>query len=30
MVTHDFHANVSPEIVKQTTVLLTYKTCPAH
>ncbi|MBN8734432.1 MAG: M81 family metallopeptidase [Acidobacteria bacterium] len=28
VVTHDFHANVSPEIVKQTTVLLTYKTCP--
>lgn len=28
VVTHDFHANVSPEIVAQTTVLLTYKTCP--
>ncbi len=28
VVTHDFHANVSPEIVERTTVLLTYKTNP--
>jgi len=28
VVTHDFHANVSPEIVEQTTVLITYKTNP--
>ena len=28
VVTHDFHANISPEIVERSTVLLTYKTCP--
>jgi len=28
VVTHDFHANISPEIVAGTTVLLNYKTCP--
>jgi len=28
IVTHDFHANVSPEIVKLSTVLITYKQCP--
>ncbi len=28
VVTHDFHANVSPEIVKYSTALLTYQTCP--
>ncbi len=28
VVTHDFHANVSPEIVKLSTVLLTYKQNP--
>lgn len=28
VVTHDFHANISPEIVERTTVLLTYKTNP--
>ncbi|MCW5977668.1 MAG: M81 family metallopeptidase [Bryobacteraceae bacterium] len=28
VVTHDFHANVSPEIVERSTALITYKTCP--
>ncbi|MBI3667872.1 MAG: M81 family metallopeptidase [Acidobacteria bacterium] len=28
VVTHDFHANISPEIVRHSTALLTYKTCP--
>jgi microcystin degradation protein MlrC len=28
VVTHDFHANISPEIVERTTVLLNYKTNP--
>jgi microcystin degradation protein MlrC len=28
MVVHDFHANVSPEMVDLTTVLLTFKECP--
>lgn len=28
IVTNDFHANVSPEIVKLSTVLITYKQCP--
>jgi microcystin degradation protein MlrC len=28
IVVHDFHANVSEEIVKLTTVLITYKECP--
>lgn len=28
VVTHDFHANISPEIVERTTVLLSYKTNP--
>jgi len=28
MVVHDFHANVSPEMVELTTVLLTFKECP--
>ncbi|MBK5293202.1 MAG: M81 family metallopeptidase [Acidobacteriia bacterium] len=28
VLTHDFHANISPEIVALSTVLLTYKTCP--
>lgn len=28
MVVHDFHANVSPEIVDLTTVLITFKECP--
>lgn len=28
VVTHDFHANISPEIVQRSTVLLTYKTNP--
>lgn len=28
MVVHDFHANVAPEIVKLTTVLVTFKECP--
>jgi microcystin degradation protein MlrC len=28
IVTHDFHANVSPEIVRLSTVLITYKQCP--
>ncbi len=28
IVTHDFHANVSPEIVEYSTALLTYKTTP--
>jgi microcystin degradation protein MlrC len=28
VVTHDFHANISPEIVRQSTVLLGYKTNP--
>jgi microcystin degradation protein MlrC len=28
IVTHDYHANVSPEIVKLSTVLITYKQCP--
>jgi microcystin degradation protein MlrC len=28
IVVHDFHANVSEEIVKMTTVLITYKECP--
>ncbi|HUQ93004.1 MAG TPA: M81 family metallopeptidase, partial [Bryobacteraceae bacterium] len=28
IVTHDFHANVSPEIVKLSSVLITYKQCP--
>jgi microcystin degradation protein MlrC len=28
VVVHDFHANISEEIVKLTTVLLTYKECP--
>ncbi len=28
VVTHDFHANVSDEIVKHSTALLTYQTCP--
>ena len=28
VVVHDFHANVSEEIVKMTTVLITYKECP--
>jgi microcystin degradation protein MlrC len=28
VVTHDFHANVSPEIVKESTVLITYKENP--
>jgi len=28
VVTHDFHANIPPEIVDETTVLLTYKTNP--
>jgi microcystin degradation protein MlrC len=28
VVTHDFHANVSPEIVERSTVLITYKTNP--
>jgi microcystin degradation protein MlrC len=28
VVTHDFHANVSPEIVKDSTVLITYKENP--
>ncbi|MDX1982434.1 MAG: M81 family metallopeptidase [Bryobacteraceae bacterium] len=28
VVTHDFHANVSPEIVKLSTTLITYKQCP--
>ncbi|MDQ6707487.1 MAG: M81 family metallopeptidase, partial [Acidobacteriota bacterium] len=28
VVTHDFHANVSPEIVALTSVLLTYQQCP--
>lgn len=28
IVTHDFHANISPEIVKLSSVLITYKQCP--
>jgi microcystin degradation protein MlrC len=28
VVTHDFHANIAPEIVAQSTVLVTYKTNP--
>jgi len=28
VVTHDFHANISPEIVERSTALLTYKTNP--
>ncbi len=28
VVTHDFHANISPEIVERSTVLITYKTNP--
>lgn len=28
VVTHDFHANIAPEMVERSTVLLTYKTCP--
>jgi microcystin degradation protein MlrC len=28
VVTHDYHANISPEIVERSTVLLTYKTNP--
>lgn len=28
IVVHDFHANVSEEIVKLTTILITYKECP--
>jgi microcystin degradation protein MlrC len=28
VVTHDFHANVSPEIVRDSTALITYKTVP--
>lgn len=28
IVTHDFHANVSPELVRLSTVLITYKQCP--
>jgi microcystin degradation protein MlrC len=28
VVVHDFHANVSEEIIKLTTVLITYKECP--
>ncbi|MBL8174505.1 MAG: M81 family metallopeptidase [Bryobacterales bacterium] len=28
VVTHDFHANVSPEIVRLSSVLITYKQCP--
>jgi microcystin degradation protein MlrC len=28
IVTHDFHGNISPEVVEASTALLTYKTCP--
>lgn len=28
VVTHDFHANISPEIVRLSSVLITYKQCP--
>jgi len=28
VVTHDFHANIAPEIVEHSTALLTYQTCP--
>ena len=28
IVTHDFHANIAPEIVEHSTALLTYQTCP--
>jgi microcystin degradation protein MlrC len=28
VVTHDFHANIAPDIVRHSTALLTYQTCP--